>query len=148
MPRACGCEICRCGAKIFFKGLGVRSGGLPGRAAHRSIVLFDGICNLCNASVRTIAANDPRGRFQFASLESDTAKEVALRFGRTPAELNSIVLVDASGWHERSDAALRIACELRFPWPLLGLAFAVPTPLRDRVYDWVARNRYRWFGTK
>ncbi len=115
--------------------------------ARESIVLFDGICNLCNASVRTIAANDPRGHFRFASLESDTASELALRFGRTPGAVNSIVLVDASGWHERSDAALRIACELRFPWPLLGVFFALPVGLRDRAYDWVARNRYRWFGT-
>lgn len=110
-------------------------------------MLFDGICNLCNASVRTIASSDPRGRFEFVSLGSETARELAVRFGRTPGSTDSIVLVDASGWHERSDAALRIACELRFPWPLLGVCFALPAPLRDRAYDWVARNRYRWFGT-
>jgi predicted DCC family thiol-disulfide oxidoreductase YuxK len=110
-------------------------------------VLFDGICNLCNASVRTIGAAS-NGRFHFASLDSDTARVLAEKYGRPIEGLKTIVLVDASGWHERSDAALRIACELSFPWPLLGVFFAVPVSLRDRVYDWVARNRYRWFGTR
>ena len=115
--------------------------------AQDAVILFDGICNLCNASVRAIAANDPHGRFRFVSLQSDAANELALRFGRSPVARASIVLVDASGWHERSDAALRIACELAFPWPLLGVFFALPVTLRDGIYDWVARNRYRWFGT-
>jgi predicted DCC family thiol-disulfide oxidoreductase YuxK len=123
-----------------------RTRGGP-RGARALTVLFDGICNLCNASVRTIAAHDPHGKFHFAALQSDEARDLAKRYRREPGAVSSIVLVDAIGWHERSDAALRIACEMSFPWPLLGVFFALPVPLRDALYDWVARNRYRWFGT-
>ncbi len=115
---------------------------------ERPIILFDGICNLCNASVRAIRSADPAERFRFESLQSEAAAELATRFGREPGAATSVVLVDATGWHERSDAALRIASELRFPWPLLAVFFAVPVNLRDRLYDFVARNRYRWFGTR
>ncbi len=126
---------------------GSRARSGPHEVALALTVLFDGICNLCSASVRTIAANDPRGRFRFASLQSEEARELAMRYGREPSSVTSVVLVDANGWHERSDAALRIACEMAFPWPLLGVFFALPLRLRDALYDWVARNRYRWFGT-
>jgi predicted DCC family thiol-disulfide oxidoreductase YuxK len=115
--------------------------------AQEPTILYDGICNLCNESVRTIEAAST-GRFRFASLESATARDLAETYGRSVGAAKSIVLVDASGWHERSDAVLRIACELPFPWPLLGVFFALPVSLRDRAYDWVARNRYRWFGTR
>jgi predicted DCC family thiol-disulfide oxidoreductase YuxK len=121
--------------------------GIEDNVAQQPTVLFDGICNLCNATVRTIEAAS-RGRFRFASLDSHIARELAETYGRSLHGLATIVLVDASGWHERSDAALRIACELPFPWPLLGVFFALPVRVRDRAYDWVARNRYRWFGTR
>jgi predicted DCC family thiol-disulfide oxidoreductase YuxK len=108
------------------------------------IVLFDGVCNLCNAAVRFILARDPQGRFRFASLQSDVARR--LLKGDGPPE--TIVLIEAGKIYAKSTAALRIARGLRFPWPLFyGLA-VVPLFLRDLVYDWVARNRYRWFGKR
>jgi len=110
-------------------------------------VLFDGVCNLCNASVRIAIANDPGGRLRFASLESPAARAALAPFVREPGSFASIVLIDAAGLSEGSEAALRLACYLRWPWPLLGACFAVPRGVRDRVYAWIARNRYRAFGT-
>lgn len=116
------------------------------RMTEHATVLFDGVCNLCNASVRTIAANDPDGYFRFASLDSDAARVSLAPFGRTPESFESIVVIDAAGLFERSDAALRVACYLRFPWPLAAVLYAVPKKIRDDIYAWIAANRYRVFG--
>ena len=108
------------------------------------IVLFDGVCNLCNGFVRFVLRRDPRGRFRFASLQSDAARRLLGPDG--PRE--TIVLVEAGKTYVKSAAALRIAGGLRFPWPLVAVFTAIPRPVRDRLYDWVARHRYRWFGKR
>ena len=108
------------------------------------IVLFDGVCNLCNGAVRFILARDPQARFHFASLQSEAARR--LLGGEGPAE--TIVLLEAGKSYTKSTAVLRIARHLRFPWPLLYAFAAAPRPLRDLVYDWVARHRYAWFGKR
>lgn len=117
-------------------------------ANARAIVLFDGVCNLCDGAVRTIVANDPDGRFIFATLGSPGARAALAPFGRADEQFESIVLVEHDGISLRSDAALRIACYLRPPWPLLGVFFALPRETRDRAYAWIASNRYRWFGRR
>jgi predicted DCC family thiol-disulfide oxidoreductase YuxK len=110
------------------------------------IVLFDGVCNLCNAAVQWIIARDPKAIHRFASLQS-IAGQQALRDASAPAELpDSIVLIDSAGVHTRSTAALRIARQLAFPWPLAAAGLALPRALRDPVYDFIARRRYAWFG--
>lgn len=106
------------------------------------IVLFDGVCNLCNGVVRFILARDAADRFRFASLQSDAARRLLGDGG--PAE--TIVLVEEGKRYTKSSAALRIARGLRFPWPLWYALVAVPRPLRDLIYDWVAGHRYAWFG--
>ena len=108
------------------------------------VVLFDGVCNLCNASVRFILARDPGGRFRFASLQSQAARR--LLGDRFTGE--SIVLLEAGKIYTKSRAALRIARGLRFPWPMLYAFAAVPRPVRDAIYEWVARHRYAWFGKR
>src|ERR1017187_4059456 len=110
----------------------------------KPVVLFDGVCNLCNGAVRFILARDPAARFRFASLQSDAARR--LLGDSAPSE--TIVLLEAGKTCTKSTAALRIARGLRLPWPLLYAFIAVPRPLRDLVYDWVARHRYRWFGKR
>jgi predicted DCC family thiol-disulfide oxidoreductase YuxK len=112
--------------------------------ADKGIVLFDGVCNLCSGAVRFILARDPAGRFRFASLQSDAAQR--LLKGAGVAE--TIVLLQGGKIYTRSAAALRIARGLRFPWPLFYAFVAVPRPLRDLVYRWVARHRYAWFGKR
>jgi predicted DCC family thiol-disulfide oxidoreductase YuxK len=115
---------------------------------HPPLVLFDGVCNLCHGAVRFVIARDPRARFEFASLQSEVARE-RLRAAGAPDPLpDSIVLVDEAGVHVRSTAALRIARRLAFPWPIAAVAYALPRALRDALYDVVARSRYRWFGRR
>jgi predicted DCC family thiol-disulfide oxidoreductase YuxK len=114
----------------------------------RSIVLFDGICNLCSGSVAFVIARDPGGRFAFAALQTDAARTLLRQVSAPESLPDSIVLIEDGRVYTRSTAALRIARGLRFPWPLASAFFAVPRPVRDWVYDAVARNRYRWFGQR
>nr|WP_247681765.1 thiol-disulfide oxidoreductase DCC family protein [Paenibacillus sp. Marseille-P2973] len=111
-----------------------------------TVILFDGVCHLCQGAVKFIIKRDPRGIFHFASLQSPAADR--LLEGKTPEGgfLNTIVLVEDGVHYTRSTAALRIARRLRFPWPLMYLFIVIPRPLRDAVYGWIAANRYRWFG--
>ena len=114
--------------------------------ADKPLILFDGDCNLCNGFVQFVIRRDPRARFRFAALRS-AAAQAALDAAGVREELpDSIVLVDRGRVRVKSGAALAIARGLRLPWPLLSAFWVVPYPLRDWVYDWVARNRIRWFG--
>ena len=113
-----------------------------------SLVLFDGVCNLCNGVVRFIIPRDPHGRFRFAALQSAAARRVIEEHGAPDPLPDAIVLVEDGRLYTRSTAALRIARRLTFPWPLAALFLAVPRPLRDRVYALVASRRYRWFGRR
>lgn len=116
--------------------------------AAQNVVLFDGVCNLCNGWVRFVIARDPRARFRFASLQSPFGSDVLCRHGFASDFLGSILLLEGDVLFAKSDAVLRIAGGLRWPWPLLSVFRLVPRAVRDVVYDWVARNRYRWFGKR
>lgn len=110
------------------------------------LVLYDGECGLCNRSVQTILRHDRRGTFRFAALQSELGRALLERHGLPPEAMNTVVLVDGERAFTKSRAALRIAGKMDAPWPVLRAFALVPGPLRDGVYDWVARNRYRWFG--
>lgn len=114
----------------------------------KSVLLFDGVCNLCNSSVNFILARDPKAKFRFASLQSDEGQELLQAFEDRPSDLSSVVLIEDGQLYARSDAALRVARQLSGGWPLLYAFIVLPRALRDAVYDWVARNRYRWFGKR
>jgi predicted DCC family thiol-disulfide oxidoreductase YuxK len=112
-------------------------------------VLYDGVCHLCNGTVRFIVARDPSARVAFAPLQSDLARRLLAEHGLpAPAEGDpaSVVLVEDGRAWTRSTAVLRIARHLGALWPALSVFLLVPRVLRDGVYDWVARHRYRWFG--
>ncbi len=117
---------------------------------QRPVILFDGVCNLCNSAVRWVIERD-KGRFDFASLQSDAARrELEKVLGRDEIDAlpDSIVLLDSDGVHVRSAAALRITRELGSRFGLLRLGIVLPRPIRDLIYDLIARNRYRWFGRR
>jgi predicted DCC family thiol-disulfide oxidoreductase YuxK len=112
-----------------------------------NIVLFDGICNLCNASVRFISKHDKNSNIQFASLQSEKAKELLKNSAFNNENLNSIVFIADQKIFLKSDAAIEIAKLLNgFPHYLKYVQF-IPRPVRDFVYDLIAKNRYRLFGT-
>jgi predicted DCC family thiol-disulfide oxidoreductase YuxK len=112
------------------------------------IIFFDGVCNLCNASVVWLLQHDRRARFRFASLQSDAARRLLAEHARAAADPDSVLLLDGDGLHVRSDAALRIAAQLGLPWSLAGVAWVLPRAVRDALYRWIAANRYRWFGRR
>ena len=112
------------------------------------VVLFDGVCNLCNGAVVFIIERDPRARFRFGALQSEAAAALLALTGVRDALPDSMVLVEKRRLYVRSQAALRIARGLRFPWWLLSVFVLLPRRLRDGMYDIVARHRYRWFGKR
>ena len=114
----------------------------------KPVVLFDGVCNLCNGWVKFVVRRDPVGRFRFASLQSPFAAEALGGRGFPRDFLGSIVLLEDGVVYTKSDAVLRVARGLRAPWPLFALLRLVPRTVRDVAYDWIARNRYRWFGKR
>ncbi|QDE71635.1 thiol-disulfide oxidoreductase DCC family protein [Myxococcus xanthus] len=112
-----------------------------------AVVLFDGVCNLCNGAVNFIIDRDPSSYFHFAALQSEQAAALLAPLGRVPeVEPQSFILVEDGEVYERSTAALRIARRLGGGWVLLYAFMVVPRVLRDAVYRLVARNRYRMFG--
>jgi predicted DCC family thiol-disulfide oxidoreductase YuxK len=113
---------------------------------HPPIVLFDGVCNLCNGAVQFILRNDPKGQFRFASLQSSQGQELLQQHQLPTDNIHTIVLIEQGRSYTQSTAALRIARQLRGLLPLLYAAVIVPPAWRNGLYRWVARNRYRWFG--
>lgn len=111
------------------------------------IILFDGDCNFCDASVQFIIKRDPYAHFHFTSLQSEKGQELLTKH-RIPTDVDSLVLIENNKAYTRSTAALRIAKKLDGLWHLLFLFILIPRPLRDPVYNYIARNRYRWFGKK
>jgi len=121
----------------------------PSSTPDGPILLFDGVCNLCNGAVQFIIRRDPCGRFRFAALQSDAAKALLQSAGAGAGGLpDSMVLIEDGRLYTRSSAALRVARHLRFPWPLVRVFWIVPRPLRNWMYGFVARHRYRWFGRR
>ena len=112
------------------------------------IILFDGVCNLCNNSVTFVIKRDFKNSFKFAALQSEAGQELIKEFNIDTNKTDSIILVDGEQAYIKSTAALRIAKELKGGWPLLYGFIIFPAFLRNWVYDWVARNRYKWFGKK
>ena len=113
----------------------------------KRIVLFDGVCNFCDSSVQFIIKRDPAGHFLFTSLQSEKGVELVKQYA-IPHDVDSLVLIENGKAFTKSAAALHIAKKLDGLWHLLFLFILVPRKIRDGVYDYVAKNRYKWFGKK
>ena len=111
------------------------------------IVLFDGVCNVCNASVNFIIDRDRAGRFRFSSLQSDAGRALCAEYG-VPEDVRTIVVIENGRAYTESTAVLRVARALGGAWPVLYAAMLVPRPLRDLAYRYFSANRYRWFGKR
>ena len=116
---------------------------------NKKIVLFDGVCNLCDDAVQRIIKHDKKDTFRFASLQSDFGKELVAERGLDPEELDSIILIDPGvAYYKKSTAALEISRDLSGGYSLLKNFLFIPESIRDGVYDFIANNRYKWFGKK
>lgn len=111
---------------------------------EHAIILYDGECSFCNRSVQFILRHDKRGCFRFAAQQGEKGRVLLGKHGLQ--ELEGIVLVEADRAYSHSTAVLRICRGLPWPWKLAAAALLVPRPLRDGIYNIIARNRYRWFG--
>lgn len=112
------------------------------------IILFDADCVLCSANAQFVLRHDRAARFRLASIQSAAGSELCRRHGVDPADPTSMLVVEGGRVHRDSDAVLTIYQGLGLPWALAGIARLIPALLRDPVYRWIARNRYRLFGRR
>lgn len=112
------------------------------------IILFDGVCNLCNASVTFIIKRDKKDRFRFAALQSEIGAALVEKHQIDTSKTDSIILIDGDKHLEKSSAALTAAKSLSGGYPLLYVFMIVPRFIRNWVYDYIAKHRYKWFGKK
>jgi len=117
-----------------------------GRPDRAGVVVFDGSCAMCSRIARFIRERDRHDRFALEPAQSPRGSDICRRCGVEPRDPSTLVLLQDGQCYVRSAAALRIAGGLGFPWALAGAARVVPSPLRDAVYNWVARHRHRLFG--
>lgn len=114
---------------------------------NEKIILFDGVCNLCNGAVQFVIKHDKKNHYKFAALQSERATTLLKERGIDTAQIDSIILIDPNvAYYTKSTAALEIGKSFGGGWRLLSIFKWIPTPIRDWVYDLVAKNRYRWFG--
>ncbi len=115
----------------------------------KKVILFDGVCNLCNNAINFVIARDKKDQFRYASLQSDIGQQLADERGIDLSKIDSILLIEPKlAYYHKSSAAIRIAQHLSGAYPLMGIFLILPKFFRDWVYDFIASNRYKWFGKK
>lgn len=112
----------------------------------QGIILFDGVCNLCNASINFVIDRDKNRYFRYSALQSESGATFLEKFQMPTRVFSSIILVEGDKYYTRSTAALRIARKMDGLWPLMYGFIIIPPFIRNFVYDIIARNRYKWFG--
>lgn len=113
----------------------------------KPIVLFDGMCNLCNGAVDFILKRDRKKQFQYVALQSEEGKKLVDKY-HIPSEIDSVILLKDKQVFTESDAAIEIGKMLPVPWKWAGIFRIIPLKIRNSVYRWIARHRYRWFGKR
>ncbi|MEE4198887.1 MAG: DCC1-like thiol-disulfide oxidoreductase family protein [Bacteroidales bacterium] len=115
---------------------------------EHAVVLFDGYCNLCSRSVQFIIPRDKNKFFYFASLQSAAGKKLCLQHGLPENYNASVIVIEGQKIYLRSEALLKIASKLKGPWPALTIFKIIPESIRDLMYNFIARHRFRWFGRR
>lgn len=114
--------------------------------SYNNIILFDGVCNFCNSSINLVIRNDKKDLFRFAPLQSEIGKQLLEYYKVDALKTDSVVYITGGKAYTRSSAVLRIARRLKGVYPLLFGFMIIPPFLRNRMYDYIAKNRYKWFG--
>jgi predicted DCC family thiol-disulfide oxidoreductase YuxK len=116
---------------------------------NKKIILFDGVCNLCNSAVQFVIQNDAKDVFRFVALQSDLGQEILQHIGINPKNIDSIILYEPGvAYYYKSSAAIQIAKSLGGFWHLGTIFKIIPTGIRNSLYDYIAKNRYKWYGKK
>ncbi len=113
----------------------------------KKLILIDGTCNLCHSSVKFIERTARKPDFYYANLQSELGQYLLKKY-KLSTDLNTVVFIENGEAFTKSSAALRVTMHLKFPYPLLVLFYPIPAFLRNVVYNYIAKNRYRWFGEK
>jgi predicted DCC family thiol-disulfide oxidoreductase YuxK len=125
-----------------------RDPAVPAFDDDHPVIVFDGKCALCSGFVRFILNVDRRRRFRLLAAQSATGSALYRHFGLSPTEYDTFILIENGHAWLKSDGAIRIFGQLGFPWSLISIGRLIPLALRDRIYDFVAQNRLRWFGAR
>ena len=112
------------------------------------VILFDGVCNFCIRSVNFVIKRDKKKMIQFSPLQSATGQQLLQSYNLPLNKMESFVFIEKGKAYKRSTAALRVCRHLNALWPLCYGLIIVPKFIRDGIYDWIARNRYKWFGVR
>ena len=116
---------------------------------NKKIILFDGVCNLCNGAVNFVIKHDENDVFRYASLQSEIGKKLLSERGLDEEKIDSVMLIEpGKAFYRKSTAALKIAEHLSGGFKLFKIFMIVPSFLRDGIYDFIAGHRYKWFGKK
>ncbi|RAJ12464.1 thiol-disulfide oxidoreductase DCC family protein [Arenibacter echinorum] len=116
---------------------------------NNKIILFDGVCNLCNSSVQYVIKRDKNNAYRFAALQSEIGKKLVEERGIDTSQIDSIILIEPGvAYYTKSTAALKIAQSFGGAWQLASVFEWIPEKLRNWVYDYIAKNRYKWYGKK
>lgn len=114
----------------------------------KGVILFDGVCNFCNSSVNFIIRHDKKDYFRFTPLQSEIGMKISEKYNLDSGNLKSVILVDKGKIYTKTTAALRIAKQLSGAWPVLYVFIIIPAPIRDVVYNIIAKYRYKWWGER
>jgi predicted DCC family thiol-disulfide oxidoreductase YuxK len=112
------------------------------------IILFDGVCNFCNSAVNFTIKRDKQNKIRFAALQSEAGRQLVQQYGLPVDDMRSFLFVENGKLYNRSTAALKVCRYLSGLWPLCYGLVIVPAFIRNGIYDWIAKNRYKWFGER
>ncbi len=116
--------------------------------SNKAIILFDGVCNVCNGFVQFVIKRDPAGYFHFTSLQSETGQQLLKEHNLPTDSMDTVVLIEDGAAYTHSAVPLRVARKLHRLWPLCYIFVIIPTFIRNPIYSFIAKNRYKWFGKK
>jgi predicted DCC family thiol-disulfide oxidoreductase YuxK len=112
------------------------------------IILFDGVCNFCNGAVNFTIKRDKQNNIRFAPLQSDAGRKLIQQYGLPADDMRSFLFIENGKVYNRSTATLKVCRYLTSLWPLCYSLIIVPAFIRNGIYDWIAKNRYKWFGER
>ncbi|MFC0271011.1 thiol-disulfide oxidoreductase DCC family protein [Metabacillus herbersteinensis] len=115
---------------------------------QHKVLLFDGVCNFCNNTINFVIRHDKKGRFRFAALQSEVGQDLLTKHQLPNTDFDSFVYLDHSTVYTKSTATLHVLKGIGGFWSLFYVLIVIPNPLRDQVYLWIAKNRYKWFGKR
>lgn len=119
----------------------------PFMQSKHPVILFDGVCNLCNSTVNFLLKRDRKKQFRFASMQSETGEFLRHQYG-IPENSDSVILIKSETVFFKSNVVFEIAHMLPYPWKIAVFLKIIPKKIRDKLYDMIAKNRYRWFGKR